>query len=364
MNQDRVDLVAVIMAGGAGTRFWPLSTEQHPKQFLKLFDDRSLLQKSFDRITDLVPPERVLVLTNMSFVDLVREQLPEIPSENVIGEPVRRDTGAAVCLGALLCRRRFGNPIIATLTADHMIEPVDVFQKTLLSAARLAGEGGVLYTFGVRPTYAATGYGYLELGAKVADVDGVEHFTLESFKEKPDQATAGQYVSSGGYLWNSGMFVWTAGAILQELERHLPDHLTAIAEAVELDGTSKWPRALRTAFESVRTISVDYGVMEKAREVRCVAATFSWTDVGGWQALGDFLERDEKGNRHRGRIMPLNAGGNLVFCEDPEEIVMLVGVDNLVAVRAGNRTLIAHQEQAEEIKKLVQSLQAASTPPR
>jgi mannose-1-phosphate guanylyltransferase len=264
----------------------------------------------------------------------------------------------------LLCRRRFGNPIIATLTADHMIEPVDVFQKTLLSAARLAGEGGVLYTFGVRPTYAATGYGYLELGAKVADVDGVEHFTLESFKEKPDQATAGQYVSSGGYLWNSGMFVWTAGAILQELERHLPDHLTAIAEAVELDGTSKWPRALRTAFESVRTISVDYGVMEKAREVRCVAATFSWTDVGGWQALGDFLERDEKGNRHRGRIMPLNAGGNLVFCEDPEEIVMLVGVDNLVAVRAGNRTLIAHQEQAEEIKKLVQSLQAASTPPR
>jgi mannose-1-phosphate guanylyltransferase len=357
MKDNQPDLVAVIMAGGVGTRFWPLSTEDRPKQFLKLFDDRSFLQKSFDRIAGLMPSERILVLTNRAFVDLAREQLPEIPTENIIGEPFRRDTAAAVCLGSVLCRERFGNPVIVTLTADHMIEPVEVFQKTLLSAAQQAREGASLYTFGVLPTYPATSYGYLELGSKLVDDDGIAHFQLTRFKEKPDQDTALRYIESGRFYWNSGMFLWTVEAIIRELEKHLPDHLKAISDAARFDRTAQWPEALEKAFESLETISIDYAVMEKAREVRCVACKFSWSDIGGWMALREYLPQDDAENCYHGEIFTLDSKGNLVYCENTNETVMLVGANDLVIVRSGQKTLIAHKSRTEEMKKLVEAMQ-------
>jgi len=353
MASGTLDLVIVIMAGGIGTRFWPLSTDRKPKQFLKLFEDKSLLQESFDR-GDLVPPERILVLTNVDFLGLVREQLPEIPEENVIGEPFRRDTAAAVCLGAMLGRKRFGNPVMITLTADHIIEPLEVFHQTVLSAARLARESGALYTIGVQPIYPATGYGYLEVGPKAADDQGIEHYQVLNFKEKPDLHTAERYLESGNFYWNSGMFVWTVDAILQQIEAHLPNHMEAVSEAVRYDGTPEWPAALSRAFESLETISIDYGVMEKAKEVRCVVSRFSWTDVGGWLALKDFLPRDEDGNAFRGQVLMLDAEENLIFCEDPDETVMLVGVEDMVLVRAGKRTLLVHKDRTEDVKKLLQ----------
>jgi mannose-1-phosphate guanylyltransferase len=349
------DLVAVIMAGGAGTRFWPLSTEENPKQFLKLFDEKSLLQKSFERISDLVSRERLFVLTNKAYTPLVREQLP-VPDENIIGEPFRRDTAAAVCLGALLARHRFGNPVIVTLTADHMIEPVDLFQRTLLSAARLARKSGALYTFGIQPNFPATGYGYLELGEKVDEDEGIEHFKLLRFKEKPDRDTACRYVDSGRFHWNSGMFVWTADAILREMESQLPAHLESISGAIAYDRTPQWPAALSSAFEPLETLSVDYGIMEKAPEVRCVGCRFAWSDVGGWQALKDYLPQDGQGNYCRGRLTAMDAQDNLVFCEEQAETVMLLGVKDLVLVRAGRKTLIVHKDRTEEIKKLVRGL--------
>lgn len=357
MNEQRLDLVVVIMAGGAGTRFWPLSTEEKAKQFLNLFGDRTLLQKSFDRVSDLVPPERILVLTNAAFVSIVKEQLPQIPVENIIGEPTRRDTAAAVALAAALCRRRFGNPVMATLTADHLIEPVDVFQKTLLSAARRAVDDNALYTFGIEPTYPATGYGYLERGLQIADEDGIEHFQLERFKEKPDLETASQYIESGRFYWNSGMFVWTTDAILKEIEMHLPDHAKALSRVAAFDRTPQWDHALKAAFESLQAVSIDFGVMEKAQNVYCVASKFSWSDVGGWLALKSCLPEDEAGNYCRGDTMTLDATDNLVFCEDPKETMVLIGVKDLVVVRAGSRTLITHKDRTEDIKKLVQAME-------
>jgi mannose-1-phosphate guanylyltransferase len=239
-----------------------------------------------------------------------------------------------------------------------MIEPVDLFQRTMLSAARFASESGALYTFGVPPVYPATGYGYLELGARIADDGEIEHFRLTSFKEKPDPETAARYVESGAFHWNSGMFVWTADAILREIETHLPVHAGAISEAVRFDRTPGWTDALRRAFDPLEAISIDYGVMEKATDVRCVASKFSWSDVGGWPALMDYLPRDAAGNCSHGELITMDASGNLVFCEDADETVMLVGVDELVAVRAGNKTLIARKDRTEEIKQLVQSMQA------
>jgi len=357
MNDQRLDTVVVIMAGGVGTRFWPVSTEKTPKQFLNLFDDRTLLQKSFDRVSNLVPPERILVLTNAAFVSIAKEQLPQIPIENIIGEPIRRDTAAAVGLAAVLCRIRFGNPVIVTLTADHLIEPVALFQKTLLSAARRAADNNALYTFGIEPTHPATGYGYLERGMQIANDDGIEHFQLMRFKEKPALEKAREYVESGRFYWNSGMFVWTADAILREIEIHLPNHARALSHAAAFDQTPQWDQALKEAFESLRAVSIDFGVMEKARNVCCVASRFSWSDVGGWLALKSYLPEDEAGNCCRGKTMTLDATDNLVFCEDPKETMVLIGVKDLVIVRAGSRTLITQKDRTEDLKKLVQAME-------
>ena len=346
-------VVAVIMAGGAGTRFWPLSTQRRPKQFLRLFGERSLLQMSYDRLIGVVPPERVLVLTNADFVGLVAEQLPELPAANIVGEPHRRDTAAAVTLAALLVEKRFGPCVIATLTADHLIEPVELFQRTLVSATKAAAGRELLYTFGIRPTYPATGYGYLELGDETLEDGAIHHFKLARFKEKPDAATAEGYVASGRYLWNSGMFVWSTGAILAELRRQLPEHIGALSRAVAADGTGSWAASLEGAFRGLKPVSIDFGVMEHAAEVRCVASTFSWSDVGGWLALADHLPQDDESNHYRGNLLTLDAHDNLVFCEDSKEAVVLVGVENLVVVRSGGRTLIMTKERTEEIKQLV-----------
>jgi len=357
MESSELNLVAAIMAGGTGTRFWPMSTKARPKQFLKLFGDRSLLQKSYDRIRDLIPVERILVLTNAAHVQMAREQLPELPSGNVIGEPLKRDTAAAVGLAAALCRRRFGNPVIMTLTADHLIEPVDLFQKTLLSASRKASEDNVLYTFGIKPDYPATGYGYLEFGKRVFLDGGIEHYELLRFKEKPDLETAKGYLSLGRFYWNSGMFVWTADAILREMEVKLPHHYRCMTTAAASDGTPAWLKALEEAFHGVHAISIDYGVMEKAVRVRAVAAGFSWTDVGGWLSIEAFLPKDRSGNASRGEIFTIDARGNLVFCEDADEQVMLMGLEDLVIVRSGKKTLIMKKEKAEELKNLVRALE-------
>lgn len=355
MENMKRDLAVVIMAGGSGTRFWPLSTSQKPKQFLNLFNDsRSLLQKSYDRVAGLVPEDHILVLTNKSFVEMVVEQLPEIPPENIIGEPMKRDTAAAVCLGAALCKERFGNPVIATLTADHVIEPVEQFRETLLSAINAAHQNNVLYTFGIQPAYPATGYGYLELGRKVHKDNGIEHFELARFKEKPDRETAEHYLKSGRFRWNSGMFVWRADAILKEIEKNIIPHMKAISEAVRHDGTPQWPEALEKAFATLETISIDYAVMEKAQDVRCVDCSFSWSDVGGWNAMKDYIPCDKAGNHLRGQVKSMDSNGNLVFCEDRDEEVVLLGVKDLIVVRTDGKTLITHKDHTENIKKLVQ----------
>jgi len=346
-------LVAVIMAGGMGTRFWPLSIPQKPKQFITLFGDRSLLQMSFDRLRGLVPPERILVLTNAAHAALTREQLPELPEGHVIGEPVRRDTAAAVALAAFLVRERFGDSVILTLTADHLIEPTELFQRNLVSAARQVAAENVFYTFGIKPTYPATAYGYLETGASLGDEGGIEHFELRQFREKPDLETARRYIESGRFLWNSGMFVWKAATILDEIRTWLPGHHEALKPLGGYDGTPQWPGALEKAFSAIQPISIDYGVMEKTKTpLRCVSARFSWSDVGGWPALGDLIARDERGNALRGKVKALDASGNLVFCEMPDETVALVGVDDLIVVRAGNRTLVARKEDVDRVREL------------
>jgi mannose-1-phosphate guanylyltransferase len=347
-------LVAVILAGGTGTRFWPASTSRKPKQFLRLVGDRSLLQLAYDRIKAIVPPERVLVLTAQELVATVKRHLPELKAANIVGEPMRRDTAAAIALATLLVHERFGPSTMAVLTADHLIDPAQVFRDALLSAARSAAAGKSIYTFGIPPTSPATSYGYLEVGEANAASASAGQQAVLSFHEKPDKSTASAYVTSKRFLWNSGMLMFHTTLMRQTMDRLLPQQVAALTPVVKAKKLS--PTELNKAFKGLPTISIDKAVMEKLATTMCVRANFAWSDVGGFPALANHLSRDDGMNALRGRVRTKDARGNVVWCEDPKEVVALVGVSNLVVVRAGKRTLVVPLDRADEIKKLVELL--------
>ena len=354
MNEQttQAGLVVAIMAGGAGTRFWPLSTPQKPKQFLCLFGTQSLLQLAYERALALTPPERILILTGASFVPLVAEQLPLAPAANIIGEPVGRDTAGAVALAALVAKTRFGDCPLAVITADHLIRPTERFAALVQSAARAAMSQDALYTFGIVPNYPATGYGYLEAAELVLADGDIRHYALRRFKEKPSLTVAEEFLADGHFFWNSGMFVWRTSVIWQALCTHLPQHTALLEPLAQSLDTPAFESDLACIFPRLERISIDFAVMEKASDVRMVCADFTWSDVGGWLALEDFYE-NSAGNRARGLLHAHEATNNFVFCEDEGETVALVGVENLVVVRAQDRTLVASRERLEDIKKLV-----------
>lgn len=338
------ELVVVIMAGGAGTRFWPLSTEARPKQFLALTGERTLLQMSFDRVKDLVEPDRVFVLTSAHYTDLVARQLPELPAENIVGEPCRRDTAAAVALAALLVESRHPGKTMVVLTADHVIEPVEEFHRALLEAASNCGDR-VLYTLGIRPTYPATQFGYLEMDKAVKGGE-LEHFSLRRFKEKPDLKTAESFLENGTYYWNSGMFVWRTSDILAEFQEHLPAHLKTLEPVIKDIGKDPFAQA----FAQLQAVSVDFAILEKARRIQAVIPKIDWDDVGGWLAAAKYLESDQSRNSTKGRVACSESAGNTVFLEDSQEEILLLGVSDLVVVRSEGRTLVAHKDQLDLLK--------------
>lgn len=345
-----VELVAVIMAGGGGTRFWPLSTPDRPKQFLALSGERTLLQQCRDRLHGLVPPERIMVLTGERFVPLVREQLPDIPANNIIGEAKCRDTAAAITLAAQLCRDRFGDPVMAVLPADQHIEPAEPFRRAISAAADRAG-AGVLYTVGIVPTHPSSAYGYLVLGGELESGNETRHYRVARFHEKPDGLTAARYVREGA-LWNAGVFVWRAGTILAELEQRLPGHVSAIGAALTAPPEER-RTMLSRAFEVLPAVSIDHAVMEHAEGIRCVTADFTWSDLGGWRAAAAFLPADAAGNRRHARLAARDASGCIVYCECPDETVAIIGVSDLVVARAGGRTLVVPLARADEVKQLL-----------
>ena len=344
-------MIFVIMAGGAGTRFWPLSTQDRPKQFLALTGDRTLLQMSYDRVAGLAPPEKVFVLTSAAYTDLVREQLPELPSENVVGEPCRRDTAAAVALAALLVEDRYPGETMVVLTADHVIEPVEQFHLSLREAAEGCG-GGRLYTLGIKPTFAATQFGYLEMGEQL-EHGTLSHFQLRRFKEKPDLETAERFLEAGNFFWNSGMFVWKTSDILAEFRTHLPRHLEILQTVISQTDSEEFEEA----FARLDSISVDFAILEKAANIGAVIPRIEWDDVGGWLAAERYLHSDGRGNALKGRVLCESGRDNTVFVEEQGEEVMLLGVSDLVVVRSGARTLVAHKDSLDDLKASLSKLQ-------
>lgn len=342
------DLYCVIMAGGAGTRFWPASTEEKPKQLLTLVGDRSLLQMAVDRARAVVDARRVLIVTGERLAAAVREQLPELHPDQVIAEPERRDTAAAVALATLVVEARGGRRV-CILTADHLIGPTDVFAGAVVRAAAACAGTDAIVTFGVVPSHPATGYGYLEVDSIVGD----DARPVQRFVEKPDLQTATTYLQSGRFLWNSGMFVFETAAMRRALDTHLPSHLTTLQPVIPAGGVVD-SATLKGPFSALPKVSIDKGVMEKHHDVRCVPARFAWSDVGSFPSLAEHLPHDDHDNAIRGRVMTLDARDNVIWCEDDTEEVAVVGLSDIVVVRAGNKTLVVPKARAEEVKKLVE----------
>lgn len=344
---------AVILAGGRGARFWPLSRKEMPKQFIRITGTVTLLEMALDRIRPLVPDENILVLTNRLTADLLTKILPSFPAHNVIAEPVMRDTAGAIGLAAGIVRARAGDAAtLAVLSSDHLITPVGRFVELMrfgFGLAELAPE--YLYTFGIRPTYPAESFGYLERGAKI-DVagPGAVH-DLRSFREKPDKAAAEALLASGNFRWNAGIFVWNVGTVLAAFDKHLPRNGALLASFCEAEKNGRLAKVLNAEFEKLEKISIDFGIMEKYEKVRMIDADFEWKDVGGYLALGELYDAANVG-RANCPTFAIESGGNVVSAPDGHLVAML-GVSELVVAVTGDATLVCRKDRLEDVRRLV-----------
>lgn len=344
----------VIMAGGSGTRLWPLSRQGTPKQFLEIFDGRSLLQMAYERALGVVPAEQILTCTSRDYADVVAAQLPDLPAANILGEPVGRDSLGAVAWSAAVLAERDPDAVVAMVTADHIISPVPEFQHCLLTALELAeSRSESLITLGVVPDLPHTGYGYLQ---RAEPLEGFEEAVrVAQFKEKPDAETAQAYLDSGQYWWNSGIFVWRAETLLRQLDQLHPDYAASIRDI------AAHPDHLDDAFPRLEKMSVDYGVMEPvsqgrtAAEIFAVGLSVSWRDVGGYVALAEEFVTDENGNRVDGRTITLDSDGCIVVNTRPEDhLVACLGLSDTLVVHTEGATLAASLNDVERIKALVE----------
>lgn len=350
------------MAGGAGTRLWPLSRRDRPKQLLPLLHGRSLLQLSFDRLRSILPAERIYVCTGQDYAASVHENLPELPRENLLGEPEGRDTANAVGFAAAVIHKKDPDAIVAVVTADHVIEPVAKFSQSLEQAFEVVDQQPTaLVTFGIVPTDGHTGLGYIHRGeALEVTTPRTGSYRVLSFKEKPDKATADRYVESGRYYWNSGMFVWRCDTVLSELALHLPDSYRGLMKIAEAWGTPQQDAVLRDVYPKLPRISIDYAVMEPVSQgkgkaqVVTVEMPVQWLDVGSWPALADTLRVDEHDNALDCDVCLLvDADNNIIISRDPNHLVATVGLSDMIIVHTPDVTMVCPKRDAQRVKDLV-----------
>lgn len=349
----------VIMAGGRGERFWPMSRLARPKQLLPIVGEKAMLTQTVERLSGLVDPKDVFVITNAEQRDAVLEVCPDLDADKVIGEPVGRDTAAAVGLATILVRREDPGATFAMLPADAVIHDAGGLCATLETAFLAAEAQPVLATVGITADFPATGYGYIQQGEKLGDYAGREVFNVRRFVEKPDEATAKGYLASGDYFWNAGMFIWSVPSIVSELEKSTPT-LWAALQAIDtgLTAGQDLDALLAEHYPNLEKISVDYAIIEKAGNVVMVESGFDWDDVGEWPAVARHYDPDESGNVIRGSAECADAKNNIVYCQDDKHLVALLGVDDLIVVKTDDATLVCHKDKAQDLKQLVKTIGA------
>ncbi len=341
------DAHVVILAGGEGTRLWPLSRSRRPKQLLELSGERSLIQQTVDRLLPLAPPERILIVTEQSHAADLHAQLPQLPASSIIVEPTRRGTATALLLAALHLSARAPNSTWCSVHSDAFITDGDEFRRTVAAALEAAASGEYLVTTGVRPRSPETGYGYIQIGDRLRTVNGFPLHRVARFVEKPDLATAQAYVRSGDYLWNPGVFVWRNAAVLDAFKKLLPESYSVLT-SVPLERVDE-------VYGQAPRETIDVGIMERAPNVATIPADFGWSDIGSWAELWELSERDADGNAVRGKALLTDSRGNLVHAEG--RTVALVGVDDLVVVETADAVFVCKRERAQDVRLIVQRLQ-------
>lgn len=344
-----MEVFIVVIAGGAGTRFWPAGRAARPKQLLPIASERTMLAETIERSSPLAPPDRTFVVTNDRQAESTRRECAGLPPENVIPEPAMRNTAAAIALAAERIRRRGGDGVMVVMPADHVIRPRERFLAIFRAAIARAASRDVLLTVGIRPTGPATGYGYIEAGEEVGTSEGEPVHRVLSFKEKPDLQTAAAFLRSGRYFWNSGTFVWKASTFLRALGEHLPSHAALLPL---LPDAPPIPAELYARFENV---PVDIGVMEKARNVEVIPADFDWDDVGSWLSMARLNPKDADGNVVRGRHVGIDTKNCVLVGEG--HLIATIGIEDLIVVHTPDATLLCPKSRAEEVKAIVARLQ-------
>jgi mannose-1-phosphate guanylyltransferase len=339
-------MIALIMAGGIGTRFWPLSNAQKPKQFLSVISQRSLIQMTVDRLVPLIKIEDIYIVTAKAQVKLVREHLPELPFENVIIEPFGMNTAPCIALSLLYLSERYPQTeTMLVLPADHLIKDANEFLRTLKIAEKAAQENNLII-FGIKPSYAATGYGYIQAGEKFKE----ELFAVLKFKEKPDKETAEQFLQSGKFFWNSGMFVWKIDTILQAFHDYTPQIYEKM-NSIQKRWQEKGKQAnYSDIYKTMPKLPIDIAMMEKAEKCIMIPVDYGWSDIGSWQALYDVTEKDEDDNVFNDRHIVIDSNHNYVYTK---KLVALIGVQDLVIVETEDALLIVKKERSEEVKEIV-----------
>jgi len=350
-------MYAVIMAGGKGTRFWPKSRERMPKHLLDIVSEKTIIQETIDRIAPLVPVDNILIVTGHSHADALARQLPQIPEKNIIIEPVGRNTAPCIGLAALNIKRKSPDDVMVVLPADHLITDAPRFRHLLSTAAEVAAQGDYLLTIGIKPTYPETGYGYLEQEAKKTTIKGEDIYKVKAIWEKPAFAQAKVFLKKRKFYWNSGMFLWKADTILRAIEKWLPDLHQGLLQIEGAMGTDEEKNIVERVYHMISSISIDYGVMEKADNVLLIMGDFGWSDMGSWDALWEVLEKDKHGNTARGKALFVGVDAKNSLIQSSRKLVALVGVEDLIVVETEDSLLICKRGCSQDVKKVVEILE-------
>ncbi|MDF1617760.1 mannose-1-phosphate guanylyltransferase [Petrocella sp. FN5] len=348
-------LCALIMAGGSGQRFWPLSTEEKPKQLLELFTDKSMIRETVDRILPLISAEKIFIATNIRQLKGIKEALPMIREENIILEPTFKDTAAAIGYGTLYIKQRFEDSEIVVLASDHLIQDEHSFRCIIEQAASEARLNGSIITLGIKPTKPETAYGYIEVDedSELNKVSEVKHFY-----EKPNLKKAINFLATGNFLWNSGIFIFNSNIIMDEIERFMPNHKRILDRLESIIAKDIWGRDLtaevESHFELFEKISIDFGVMEKSEKIRVIPCEFGWNDVGSFTAIEDIWEPDESGSYVKDtHYKSLDSTGNIIISNN--DTIVTIGVDDLVIVKNGSNLLVCHKDRVQDLKKVLKN---------
>lgn len=348
---------AVIMAGGGGTRLWPLSRLHHPKQLLKLGSDLSLFELAIHRLEGVFPPERILVVTSEEQAKELRKQALKIPSENFLIEPQPKGTASVVGLAAIILQKKDPDAVMAVLTADHLINNIDRFHD-LIQAAYAFSQEEWLVTIGIKPDAPSTGFGYLQKGEKIADYGDTSAFQVKKFKEKPDLETAIRLVAGGDHYWNSGMFFWRVDAVLDEFKRQMPELSSTLLSIKEIWGDASQSGLFEIQWCAIQPQTIDYGIMEGARKVAMLPVNdLGWSDVGSWDSLFGILEKDKNGNINLGgKSVNLDSQGSLTYSDNDQKMIVTIGTNDIVIIDTGDALLVCPRDQSQRIKEVISIL--------